>query len=140
MEFNAFSAYQMDLTDEDDQEDMDWELTTTTMAAIVAGVLVARQRRVERRHERRLYLTRPQLLPDPRRDTPWQVLYTTKNDRAFITTMGFDTQSFEDILEAGFQGTWTMTPIPRGDTAAAGTTWGAFFGCRWRAWSCATLP
>ncbi|KAF7375533.1 hypothetical protein MSAN_00441500 [Mycena sanguinolenta] len=120
MESNAFSAYQMDLADEEEQEDMDWDLTTAAMAAIVAGVLIARQRRVERRHERRLYLTRPQLLPDPRSDTPWQVLYASRNDRAFITTMGFDTQSFEDILEAGFYGTWTTTPIPRGDTAATG--------------------
>jgi hypothetical protein len=34
--------------------------------------------------------------------------------------MGFDTQTFQDILEAGFSGTWYMTPIPRGDTAATG--------------------
>ncbi|KAJ6448390.1 hypothetical protein C8R45DRAFT_917590 [Mycena sanguinolenta] len=99
---------------------MDWELTTTAAAGIVAGVLLARQQRTERHHERRLYLTRAQLLPDPRHDTAWQVLYSSKSDRAFITTMGFDTQTFQQILDAGFSDTWTMTPIPRGDTAATG--------------------
>jgi hypothetical protein len=34
--------------------------------------------------------------------------------------MGFDMQTFEDILTAGFSGTWYMLPIPRGDTAATG--------------------
>jgi hypothetical protein len=111
---------QMDLADEEEEDEMDWELTATAVAAIVVGVLVARQQRAERRLERRLYLMRAQLLPDPRRDTPWQVLYASKSDRAFITTMGFDTQTFEDILAAGFSGTWYMTPIPRGDTAATG--------------------
>ena len=37
-----------------------------------------------------LYLTRPDLFPDPRNDTPWQALYHSQNDHAFITTMGFN--------------------------------------------------
>ncbi|KAJ6503848.1 hypothetical protein C8R45DRAFT_572915 [Mycena sanguinolenta] len=120
MLFNTLTAYQMDLEDEEEEDEMDWELSTTAVAGIVAGVLIARQRRTERRHERRLYLTRPQLLPNPRHDTPWQVLYASNSDRAFITTMGFDTQTFHNILEAGFGDTWMMTTIPRGDTSSAG--------------------
>jgi hypothetical protein len=92
MDPDALTTYQMDLADEEDDNDMDWDV-------------VARQRRAEQRLERRLYLTRAQLLPNPRRDTPWQILYASKSDRAYITTMGFDVQTFEDILEAGFSGT-----------------------------------
>jgi len=50
----------------------------------------ARQLRPERRYERHLYLTRSNLLPDPRENTPWQTLFCDQSDRAFITTMGFD--------------------------------------------------
>ena len=35
-------------------------------------------------------VTHSDLLPDPRTDTPWQVLYHSQNDHGFITTMGFD--------------------------------------------------
>jgi hypothetical protein len=97
-------THQMDLADEEEEDEMDWELTATAVAAIVVGVLVACQQRAEQRLECRLYLMRAQLLPDPRRDRPWQVLYASKSDRAFITTMGFDTQTFEDILTTGFSG------------------------------------
>jgi hypothetical protein len=34
--------------------------------------------------------------------------------------MGFDTKTFDNILEDGFSGTWYATPIPCGDTAATG--------------------
>jgi hypothetical protein len=105
MDPDALTTYQMDLADEEDDNDMDWDVTATAAATIVVGAVVARQRRAEQRLERRLYLTRAQLLPNPRRDTPWQILYASKSDRAYITTMGFDVQTFEDILEAGFSGT-----------------------------------
>ena len=54
------------------------------------GLEEARHNSVLRRSSQRLHLTRPDLLPDPRNDTPWQALYHSQNDRAFITTMGFD--------------------------------------------------
>ncbi|KAJ7262793.1 hypothetical protein B0H12DRAFT_1001315, partial [Mycena haematopus] len=96
------------------------DVTVIAAATIVVGALIARERHSEQRSISRIYLTRPQLLPDPRRDTPWQVLYASRSDRAYITTMGFDVQSFNDILEAGFEGTWYTTPIPRADTATTG--------------------
>jgi hypothetical protein len=84
---NAFTR-QIDLADEEEEDEMDWELTATAVAAIVVGVLVARQQREERQLKCQLYLMRAQLLPDPRRDTPWQVLYASKSDCTETLTMG----------------------------------------------------
>ncbi|KAJ6551890.1 hypothetical protein B0H19DRAFT_1264511 [Mycena capillaripes] len=88
--------HQMDLADEEEEDEMDWELTATAVATIVAEVLVASSAGLQH-------------------DTPWQVLCMSKSDRTFITTMGFDTQTFEEILAASFSGTWDMTPIPQGE-------------------------
>lgn len=79
------------------------------------GAEEARLRRAERRRNHRLYLTRPDLLPNPRQDTPWQRLFDGANDRAFITTMGFDVATFFVILNGGFEEKWDATPIPRND-------------------------
>ncbi|KAG1759866.1 hypothetical protein EDD22DRAFT_904166, partial [Suillus occidentalis] len=48
-------------------------------AALVTGVEVARQERINNRHLNKLYLCRSQLLSNPREITPWQVLYERKN-------------------------------------------------------------
>ncbi|KAG0702432.1 hypothetical protein DFH29DRAFT_758555, partial [Suillus ampliporus] len=64
---------------------------------------------------RRLYLCRAQLLPNPRMSTPWQALFASQSDLAFITTMGFDVETFAFILTSGFAKHWCHTPIPRGD-------------------------
>jgi hypothetical protein len=53
-------------------------------------------------------------------NTPWQVLYTSQNDRAFITTMGFDCATFQIILASGFTHAWNTQSIPRTDTNIAG--------------------
>ena len=79
------------------------------------GLEEARHNSVLRRSSQRLYLTRPDLLPDPRNNTPWQALYHGQNDRAFITTMGFDVVTFHNILYHGFDKLWNETPIPRRD-------------------------
>jgi hypothetical protein len=87
---------------------------------MLAGAVHSRLLRGEQRNPSRLYLTRPQLLPNPRVETPWQQLYTSQSDRAFITTMGFDVATFDSILAAGFGRLWQETPIPRGDVNSAG--------------------
>ncbi|KAG2748894.1 hypothetical protein P692DRAFT_20733076, partial [Suillus brevipes Sb2] len=66
----------------------------------------------------RTYLMRGDLLPNPRVSTPWQALYSAQKDRAFITTMGVDTLTFNHILRSGFATLWDTTPIPRNDTPA----------------------
>ncbi|KAG2084691.1 WD40-repeat-containing domain protein [Suillus discolor] len=94
------------------QEDDDKEAALAIAATILVGVELARQDRIENRQPRRLYLCRPQLLPNPRKDTPWQVLFATQNNRAFITTMGLDVKTFSSILTSGFVKRWYNTPIP----------------------------
>ena len=82
---------------------------------IVYGLGEAERHRAERRRERRLYLVRGDLLKTAREGTPWQVLNSSKNDRAFITTMGFDVATFDLILSSGFEERWNSMPIPRAD-------------------------
>lgn len=86
-------------------------------ALIVYGIVEAREIRRKKRLDRRLYLVRGDLLPNPHIDTPWQRLYGQQNDRGFITTTGFDPTTFASILEEGFGPLWTNTPIPRQDVA-----------------------
>ena len=69
------------------------------------------------------YLTHSELLLHPQGRTPWQVLYHHQNDRAFITTMGFDVQCFQLILESGFQEVWDTHPISQPDMSAHGHPW-----------------
>ncbi|KIL56668.1 hypothetical protein M378DRAFT_89013 [Amanita muscaria Koide BX008] len=91
--------------------------TTALLGAafLCYGAEESRRLHAERRAEHRLYLTRPEIMRNPRENTPWQVLYHSQSDRAFIITMGLDVPSFDLILEAGFQRRWDSLPIPRRD-------------------------
>jgi hypothetical protein len=88
----------------------------------VLGVIELHRLHTERRKPSRLYLCRPQLTRNPRGATPWQILYRSRNDQAYITTMGFDVAMFNHILEAGFGVAWNITPIPRADATNTGVT------------------
>ncbi|KDR69192.1 hypothetical protein GALMADRAFT_230725 [Galerina marginata CBS 339.88] len=101
--------------EEDEAEEQLEGLALALGGLILHGAEESRRLRSERRHERRLYLVRPDLLPNPRRSTPWQRMYTRRNNRAFITTMSLDVATFESILDNGFAATWNSTPIPRND-------------------------
>ena len=104
--------------EEDEEGDLEQELEqSAALALMVIGAEESRMLRAERRQPSRLYLCRPQLLPNPRKDTPWQVLYQSRSDRAFITTMGFDVDAFEHIIKSGFARMWYERPIDRSDTA-----------------------
>ena len=48
------------------------------------------------------------------------MLFDSQDDRAFITTMGFDVETFGQILISGFAAAWYQTPIPRDDTSTHG--------------------
>src|ERR1700722_5877773 len=50
----------------------------------------------------------------------WQQLYASKNDHAYITTMGFNVATFNKILQARFVHQWETQPIPCNDINAAG--------------------
>jgi hypothetical protein len=91
-------------------------------AALIGGIEVSRQERIDTQNTHRLYLCRPQLLPNPRINTPWQALYNSQNDRAFITTMGIDVTTFTSLLTTGFAQRWSETPIPREDVNVGGNT------------------
>ena len=96
-------------------------LVVACIGLVCYGLEEARQNSVSRRSSNRLYLTRSNLLPDPRMDTPWQVLYHSQSDRGFITTMGFDVLTFHNILRHGFERLWNETPIPRRDVHPSST-------------------
>ncbi|KAF9243854.1 hypothetical protein BU15DRAFT_7614, partial [Melanogaster broomeanus] len=65
----------------------------------------------------RFYLTRSQLLLNPRLATPWQALHDGQNDHAFITTTGLDVQTLMRIPTSGFATRRDETAIPRNDTS-----------------------
>ncbi|KAF5383062.1 hypothetical protein D9615_004821 [Tricholomella constricta] len=104
---------------EDDEEAL---LLPAVFLVVLAGIEGARQDRIDHRHRNRLYLRRNELLPNPRAGTPWQILWESQNDRAFITTMGFDVKTFRHILEGPgrFAQRWEETPVPRDDVSTTG--------------------
>ncbi len=108
------------LDDLEDLENTEYESDedAAAAAAIVGGLVEARLMRNEVR--RRRYLTRKELLPNPREQTPWQALYASQSDRAFITTMGFDVAAFRYLLNGGFAHQWDTHPIERVDVDANG--------------------
>ncbi len=106
-------------SEEDEDEELD-DLALVAATASVLGAEEARLTRAERRKPSRRYLRRPQLLPNPRYNTPWQVLLASRDDRAFITTMGLDCATFDYILSNGFAERWNNNPIPRPDADAQG--------------------
>ena len=103
---------------EDDQEALD--RLRLAAAVSVNGSNEDHAWAVEDRRQRRQYLRRAVLLPDPQVSTPWTCLYLSHDDSAFITTMGIDTSTFWAILEAGFGHLWYTASITRPDTCATG--------------------
>ncbi|ETL30137.1 hypothetical protein L916_16849, partial [Phytophthora nicotianae] len=76
----------------------------------------------QEKHERQRgqnYLTRADLHPEARYGTTWEAIYGAGNDRAFITTTGFDVSCFHCLLSC-FEPRWCSTPIPRNDVDASG--------------------
>jgi hypothetical protein len=108
-----------DLDPYDDTEgERDLEEEYLAAAAVLAvclfSVIEAREHRNCQRRERRRYLCQKELCPNPRAGTPWQQLWQSQEDRAFITTMGFDVTTFRFVLEGpgGFGEHWESSPIP----------------------------
>jgi hypothetical protein len=106
--------------EEDEEADEVRAQSALLLSLIAAGALESQRLREARQKPNRLYLTRSELLPNPRQGTPWQKLHESRSDRAFITTMGFDVLTFEKILADGFADLWNTTPIPRNDTWPSG--------------------
>ena len=114
----AFPGPTLDLihsAEVDEDQHMQW-ITLAALAYAVYGALQVQHLRSKRRNPNRLYLTRPQLLPSPWICSPWQALYESQSDRAFVTTMGFDVETFNYILDQGFRKRWERVCIKRQDT------------------------
>ncbi|KAJ7750684.1 hypothetical protein DFH07DRAFT_544735 [Mycena maculata] len=122
MDIDAFLIQQQLGEVQEDEIDDEQFLAGTAMSIFLLGAIEAHRLRTERRRPSRLYLCRPQLLPNPREATAWQVLFRSRSDRAYITTMGFDVATFNRILDAGFDVAWNTTPIPREDAVGTGKT------------------
>ena len=84
-----------------------------------AALACVRIQKAHRQNESCLYLCK-QLMPFPHVDSPWQHLYESQDDCAFITTMGLDVETFHNILDSGFQERWDSTSIPQPDVAFQG--------------------
>jgi hypothetical protein len=106
------------LEDEEEERVQDSEMRMAVALAVIhIGAEEAHQLHVWHHQPSCLYLCRDQLLPNPCFGTPWEALYTSRSNRAFITMMGFDVETFDFILEAGFAHQWNWTTIPWSDTA-----------------------
>ncbi|KAG6918855.1 hypothetical protein DXG01_011260 [Tephrocybe rancida] len=108
---------------EEEEDEAEGDLLERAMiAAALIAFLEEEAHRIcaDQRHPSRLYLRRGQLLPNPRVGTPWQVLYDSRDNRAFIMTMGFDVAMFDYIMESGFEYAWFWTAIPHPDTPTVG--------------------
>ncbi len=64
----------------------------------------------------------PELLPNPHVDTPWQALYASQSDHAFIPIIGLDMETFNVVIQSGFVQLWDTTPIPRSDAPGVAAT------------------
>ncbi|KZW01164.1 hypothetical protein EXIGLDRAFT_738600 [Exidia glandulosa HHB12029] len=109
-----------DSDDDDSSTSSSEEERKLALLAATAGVLRQRERRNERRQRTRQYLSRNALVHPRSGCTSWQKLYQSRDDRAFITTMGVNVSTFDLLLERGFQVAWDTTPIPRNDLGSSG--------------------
>ncbi|KAF8151418.1 hypothetical protein B0H34DRAFT_801167 [Crassisporium funariophilum] len=116
----AFIMLQSSANDANYAADNEQYTTQLSAAVLVAGAEAGRLIRSEQRLETQSYLCRPQLPPNPRYATAWEALHSSRSDRAYITTMGFDVATFESIVEAGFGERWNTQTIPRDDAALHG--------------------
>ncbi|KAF5371930.1 hypothetical protein D9757_011485 [Collybiopsis confluens] len=105
----------------EEEEDETTHRNLAILGVLAAGIADSQSEHARRRNPSRRYLTRPQLMPDPRAESPWVRLWQGQEDRAFITTMGFDVATFRFILEGRnrFADIWDNTPIPREDVSSA---------------------
>lgn len=78
---------------------------------------------IHQRNQTRNYLCHPQLLPNSCIGTPWQALFQSLNDHAYITTMGFNVETFNYVVTSGFGSRWLSQPIPSQDSDTVGASW-----------------
>ncbi|OAV98410.1 hypothetical protein PTTG_09758 [Puccinia triticina 1-1 BBBD Race 1] len=67
----------------------------------------------------RTYLTRADLPTLPMVNSPWAYLWASRNNQSFITTMGLDVRTFDDLLER-FSARWNFSTIDQADVNPIG--------------------
>ena len=82
--------------EEDDAEDQIYDLSLILGATMVYGAEESRRIRSERRRERRLYLVREDLHPNPRTFSAWQRLFRGKSDGNHRRDMSQSEQGWSD--------------------------------------------
>jgi hypothetical protein len=70
---------------------------------------------LRRKRRNRFYLTRDALSSSPHEGTAWLALYHSRNNQAYLCTMGIGVSVFETLLKAGFQHAYDSQPVPRND-------------------------
>ena len=114
-------SYETQQTNEEEvEDDHDRAMQAVAVTLIRAGAEESQLACIWNHLTSQLYLCRPQLLPNPHINTPWQALYHSRNDCTYITTMGFDVETFKLILSAGFTQKFYKTPIPRDNVNTMG--------------------
>jgi hypothetical protein len=104
-----------------DNIDEDMEAAAAITGVTVGGALISHEDHIRRHRMHRFYLTRPQLLQNPRTGTPAMRVIAGRDNRAYVTTMGFDVETFDYLLhEGGFKVTWENTPISWEDVSYMG--------------------
>jgi hypothetical protein len=119
--FNRFEKMKRSLPNvsfSSSSDDEDEVVAAATLSYLQYLNLVENEERNARQY--RTYITRASLLPNPRSETPWHVLYESKIDRSLIVTTGLDFGSFESLMDIGFAETCNNTFIPRNDVSATG--------------------
>lgn len=92
------------------------------LLTILIILLLVAKRNGPAHPKKRYYFTRKSLPPTPRHGTAWLYLYESRDNRAFILTMGVGVHLFEEILESGFDTWWTTMPLPRNDVGLAASS------------------
>jgi hypothetical protein len=93
--------------DEDRQDEEDEDILLAIVALAILGEPVPIR-------SLRTYLTRQDLPGNPCTSSAWTHMRAVGSNRAFITVMGLDVQTFESIL-VPFDLAWNGTAIPRRD-------------------------
>jgi hypothetical protein len=105
-------------SDSDDEYDKELE---DAICILLFAVLAGKEVKAAARRATRRYLTREDLLSQGQ-ITPWTALYSNRNDRSFITTLGIDVPTFDFIINNGFARHWREKTIGRTDVETTGKT------------------
>ena len=95
----AHASIQQEEEGEEGDLEQEQSAALAAVALMIIGVEEPPRLCTEPRHPSQLSVCRPQLLPNSHKDTPWQVLYQSHSDCAFITAMGFDVDAFTYVVK-----------------------------------------